>query len=107
MPAVMNTICEPARCALISAIASSAAAPPISGLDPALGARAHQSLRVGVRHHEFDAAESSGDHVVDGIAASASDTEHGDAWLQLREIRNFEIDGHGGSLPIFALVHFL
>ena len=35
MPAVMNTIWQPTRWALMSAIASSAAAAPISGFDPA------------------------------------------------------------------------
>jgi hypothetical protein len=35
MPAVMNTMWQPTRWALMSAMASSAAAAPISGLEPA------------------------------------------------------------------------
>ena len=35
MPAAMNTMCEPAIWARMSSIASSAAASPISGLEPA------------------------------------------------------------------------
>ena len=35
MPAAMKTMCEPTICARISSIASSAAASPISGFDPA------------------------------------------------------------------------
>ncbi len=35
MPAVMNSMCEPSMAARISSMASSAAAAPISGFDPA------------------------------------------------------------------------
>jgi hypothetical protein len=63
---------QPARCALMSAIASSAAAAPMSGLEPAprpsvtwcahlnaaLGARAQQRLGVGVGDDKLDAAQA-------------------------------------------------
>ncbi len=95
MPAAMKTMCEPAICARISSIASSAAASPISGREPAprpsvrlmpswmrcsaldVGKR----LRIGVGDDEVDAVEAGGDHVVDGVAAGAADADDGDARL--------------------------
>ncbi|MGY3557101.1 hypothetical protein ACVWXP_000370 [Bradyrhizobium sp. USDA 4463] len=53
-----------------------------------------QRLRVGVGDHEIDALEARRDHVVDGIAAGAPHAEHGDAGLQLVNIRNVDADGH-------------
>src|SRR5207244_10751552 len=33
-------------------------------------------------------------YVVDGIAAAAANTKHGDAWLQLGDVRRLQIDSH-------------
>ena len=65
-------------------------------LDAALGARAHQGLRVGVGDDEFDALQAARDHVVDGVAAGAAHTEHGNARLEFGQIWNSDIDCHGG-----------
>ena len=54
-----------------------------------------QRLRVGVGDDEVDALQPGRDHVVDGVAAGAADTEHGDPRLQLADVRSFEIDCHG------------
>ena len=64
-------------------------------LHDAFGLRHGEGLRVGVGDDEIDALQTGGDHVVDGIAARAADTEHGDAGPQLANIRGGEIDGHG------------
>src|SRR5690606_22874834 len=40
------------------------------------------------------AFEAGGDHVVDGVAAAAADTEDGDAGLQLSDVRLLQLDGH-------------
>ena len=112
MPAVMNTMWQPARCALMSAdgffrrrradVGLGAGAETFGDmdahLDAALGARAQQSLRIGVGDHELDAAQAGGDHVVDGVAARSAHTKHGDPRLELGEIWNLEIDRHGSLL---------
>ena len=64
-------------------------------LDDALGLRYGERLCIGIRHDEIDALETGADHVVDGIAAGPADSEHGDARLQLTDVGNFQIDGHG------------
>ncbi len=60
-----------------------ARAQPFGGGDTQLNAPAGlglgQGLGVGVGDDEFDAFQPGFDHVVDGIAAGAADTEHGDA----------------------------
>ncbi len=63
-------------------------------LDQALGLGLGQRLCVGIGDDELDAPQARIDHVVDGIAAPAPDTEHGDAWLQLGNIRLLQIDSH-------------
>ena len=64
-------------------------------LDDALGLRHGERLGVGVGDDEIDALEPGGDHVVDRVAAGAADAEHGDPRLQLTDVGNFQIDGHG------------
>ena len=59
----------------------------------------HQRLRIGVGDDEFDPLEPALDHVVDGIAASATDTENGNARLEIGEVRNSQIDGHFAWRP--------
>src|SRR3712207_8082622 len=44
-------------------------------LDDALGLRRGQSLRVGVRHHEFDALQTGLDHVVHGVDRKSNTSE--------------------------------
>ena len=56
-------------------------------LDDALRLRHGQRLRIGVGDDEIDTLQSGGDHVVDGVAARAADAEHGDARLQLADVR--------------------
>ena len=48
-------------------------------LDDALGFRHRERLGVGIGDHEIDALQAGADHIVDGIAAGAADTEYGDA----------------------------
>ena len=68
-----------------------------------LGAHLHDALRlghgerlrVGIGDDEIDTLQSGGDHVVDGIAASAADAEHGDPRLQFADVWGGEIECHG------------
>ena len=64
-------------------------------LDDALGLRQGERLRVGVGDDEIAAEQAGRDHVVDGVAAGAADTEYGDPRLELPDIGHLEIDGHG------------
>ena len=64
-------------------------------LHDALGLRHGQRLGVGIGDDEVDALQPGRDHVVDGIAAAAADTEHGDSRLQLPDVGDLQIDGHG------------
>jgi hypothetical protein len=93
---------------MISSMHSSAAARPTSGCDPAprpsvtqrqagpaARLRHRQRLGVGVGDDEVDTLQPGIDHVVDGIAATAANPEHGDAGLQLGDVRLLQIDGHG------------
>ena len=64
-------------------------------LDDALGFRHGERLGVGVGDDEIDALEPGADHVVDGVAAGAADPEHGDPRLQLTDVGDFQVDGHG------------
>ena len=62
-----------------------------------------QRLTVGIGDQKIDAIQISIDHVVDGIAACAANTDNGDARAQfLHGLRNRKVDGHA-SLP-FAMV---
>ena len=72
-------------------IASSAAARPTSGCEPAprpdaLGLRHGQRLGVGIGDDEVDALQPGRDHVVDGIAAGAADPKHDNARLHFANI---------------------
>ena len=71
-------------------------------LNDALGLRRGERLRVGVGDDEIDALQAGGDHVVDGVAARAADAEHGDARLQLTDVGDFQIDGHGCLFFLYA-----
>src|SRR4029077_10298646 len=57
-------------------------------LDDVLGLGHGERLRVGIGDDEFDALQACRDHVIDGIAASAADPEHGNARLHLANIGN-------------------
>src|SRR3546814_145265 len=63
-------------------------------LDPRFGGIERKRLRVGVRDHEIDALKPRLDHVFNRVAASAADTNHGDARLQLREFRSNQLQTH-------------
>ena len=96
IPAVMNTICDPAIAPRISGrdfrrgaladlrLCSSAQTLRQFGakLDFVLRLRQQKRLRVGVGDNKADAFETRIDHVVDGIAASAADTQNGDPRLE-------------------------
>ena len=76
-----------------------------SELDLARGERMRQRLAIGVRHQEINAVEIGTDHVVDGIAAGAADTDHGDTRAKfLHGLRNGQIDGHD-CLPVVVVDH--
>ena len=95
-------------------MASSAAARPTSGCEPApspsvtcdahlhdaLGLGHGQRLRVGVGDDEVDALQARRDHVVDRVAAGAADAEHGNARLHLTNVGNLQIDAHGLPLHV-------
>ena len=99
MPAAMNTMWAAGQLrARISSIASSAAASPISGLEPA----PRPSVRLTPSWMRCSALEAASacasvlatmnlaplqarrDHVVDGVAAGAADADHGDARFHVR-----------------------
>jgi hypothetical protein len=63
-------------------------------LDDALRLGRGQRLRVGVRDHELNALQARLDHVVDGVAAGAADTEDGDVRLEFPDVRRLQIDRH-------------
>ncbi len=73
-------------------------------LHDALRLRHGERLRVGVGDDEIHALQPGGDHVVDGVAAGAAYAEHGNPRLQLANIRDVEIDGHGCLSITRALV---
>jgi len=56
-------------------------------LDDAVGPGHRQSLCIGIRHDEIDTFQARIDHVVDGIAATATDAEDRDPRLELGDIR--------------------
>ncbi len=64
-------------------------------LHDAFSLRHGEGLCIGVSDDEVHPLKAGGDHVVDGIAARAADTENGDTRLQLANIGYVEIDGHG------------
>jgi len=64
-------------------------------LDDAFGPRHGQGLGIRVGDDEVDALEAGIDHVVDGVAARAADAEYGYPRLQLANVRDVEINGHG------------
>jgi hypothetical protein len=63
-------------------------------LDASLGERHVQRLGVGIRRNELHAFKLSRNHVVDGIAAGATDAEDDDAGFQLPRGRHAQIDTH-------------
>ena len=64
-------------------------------LHDALRLRHRQRLRVGVGDDEVDALQPGSDHVVDGIAARATDAEDGDPRFQLADVRGCDVECHG------------
>jgi len=60
-------------------------------LHDALGFRHRQRLRVGVGDDEIDPLQPGSDHVVDGIAASATDAEDSDPRLQFADVRGVRL----------------
>jgi hypothetical protein len=64
-------------------------------LDPGAGEVLPERLRVGVGHHELDAAELGTDHVADGVAARPAHADHGDPRLEVDlPVGHREIQGH-------------
>ena len=71
-------------------------------LHPAMRRVLHQGLGVRIGHDELDPLEMRGDHVVDGVAAGAAHTEHGDARLKLFTlVRHRQIECHWFRLSVF------
>ena len=73
-------------------------------LHDALGLGHGERLRVGVGDDEFDPLQPGGDHVVDGVATGPAYAKHSDPRLQLANVRDVEIDGHGCLSITRALV---
>src|SRR6204780_1034778 len=73
-------------------------------LDDALRLRHGEALGVGIGDDEIDTLKARGDHVVDGIAASSANAEHGNTRLQLADIRGSKIECHGCLSITRALV---
>jgi hypothetical protein len=64
-------------------------------LDAPVGERLAERLRVRVRNDELHAFERGADHVVNGVSARATDTDDGNARLNLGlRLRETEVDGH-------------
>jgi hypothetical protein len=63
-------------------------------LDDALSLAQGKRLRIGIGHDEIHAFKPGFDHIVNGVAATTANTKHGDAGLELLDIRNGEVDGH-------------
>ena len=63
-------------------------------LDALVGLGEGELLGVGVRNDELDPLQPGLDHVVDGVAARAADTEDDDAGLQLSGARRRKMNGH-------------
>lgn len=70
-------------------------------LDDPICLRHGQSLRIRVGDDEVDALEASRDHVVDSVTATATNTENGNAWLQLGDIRLLQLYRHF-TIPSFS-----
>jgi len=60
-----------------------------------------QRLGIRVGDNEVDALKASRDHVVDSVTTTATDTEDGDAWLQLCDIRLLQLYRHF-NIPSFS-----
>ncbi len=68
-------------------------------LDAAVRLGEGELLGVGVGDDELDALEPRLDHVVDGVATCAPDSEHDDPRLQLSRARRRKMYGHGDPSP--------
>ncbi len=64
-------------------------------LDPAIGRRGVERLRVSIGDDEIDALDVSAHHVGDGVTARAADADDADAGPQFVDFRPDEIDAHG------------
>src|SRR6185369_7769669 len=64
-------------------------------LDPAVGGRVVERLRVGVGDDEIDALDIGAHHVGDGVAARPADADHADPRAKLVNLGPDEIDAHG------------
>jgi hypothetical protein len=51
-------------------------------LDPPLGRRLQNGLRIGIGNDEFNTIEIGLDHIVDCVATCTANPENGNAWLQ-------------------------
>src|SRR4029079_14518334 len=63
-------------------------------LQSVLRARSGERLRPGVGNHEFDADEAGGDHVVDGVAAGATDADDIDARFEVGKLWKLQLNAH-------------
>ena len=63
-------------------------------LNPPVGLRLAHRLGIGVGDHEFRPFQAGADHIVDGIAAGATDAENHDARFQFTQFRYTQINGH-------------
>ena len=64
-------------------------------LDSPVGRRGVQRLGVGVGDEEIDPLDVAADHVGDGVAARAADTNDANPRSKLVDLRTDEIDAHG------------
>src|SRR5258707_464887 len=76
----------------------------VFGVGGAGGNAVNNMITAGLQGVEFDPLQPGGDHVVDGVATGPAYAEHGDARLQLANVRDVEIDGHGCLSITRALV---
>lgn len=75
-------------------------------LNAAVRERLGNRLRIGVGNNEFYTLKLGTDHVVDGVAARAANSDHGNPRTQFRGRAgrgNAEVDGHRQSLRLHML----
>jgi hypothetical protein len=68
-------------------------------LNPPVGHRGVERLRVRIRDDEVDALDVSPHHVGDGVAACPADADHADPRAKLVDLRPHEIDAHVPKPP--------